>query len=68
MERRVHDTFGSTDQAPEIPYLTCRLDAVRCAFRYVASIMTVFGVGNSGSQALLHAEETPISPHRFQRL
>ena len=29
----VHAAFGAADQPPEIPFLTRRLDAVRCAFR-----------------------------------
>jgi hypothetical protein len=41
MELGAHAAFGAADQAAEIPFLTRRLDAVRCAFKYVASIMTV---------------------------
>jgi hypothetical protein len=33
MELGVHATFRAADQAAEIPFLTRRLDAVRCAFR-----------------------------------
>jgi hypothetical protein len=29
----VHTAFRAADQAAEIPFLTRRLDAVRCAFR-----------------------------------
>jgi hypothetical protein len=30
---RVHASFGATDEPPETPLFTRRLDAVRCAFR-----------------------------------
>ena len=33
MELGVHAAFGAAYQAPEIPFFTARLDAVRCAFR-----------------------------------
>jgi hypothetical protein len=33
MELGVQAALGPTDQAPEIPLFTARLDAVRCAFR-----------------------------------
>ena len=36
----VHAAFGPTDQAATPPFLTAILVAVRCAFRYVASIIT----------------------------
>jgi len=68
MELRVHATFGATNQAPEIPFLTRRLDAVRCAFRYVASVMTVFGSASAAAKPSIMRRNTPISPHRFQRL
>jgi hypothetical protein len=38
----VHTALGSADQASTPPFLTPRLDAVRCAFREVASIIAVF--------------------------
>src|SRR5690606_20101640 len=41
--------LGSSDQAPEIPIFTPRLDAVRRAFRWVASIMTVVGSARSAA-------------------
>src|SRR3546814_6867239 len=34
---RVHAAFGASDQPAKTPFLTRRLDAVRCAFRSVAS-------------------------------
>ena len=33
MEFRIHAALGASDQAPEIPLFTARLDAVRCAFK-----------------------------------
>jgi hypothetical protein len=33
MELGVHATFGASDQAAKTPFLTRRLDAVRCACR-----------------------------------
>lgn len=41
MQLRIHATFGPTDQAPWIPFFNRRLEAVRCALRYVASIIIV---------------------------
>ena len=43
--------------------LTRRLDAVRCAFRYVASIMTVFGAASAAARPFIMRRNTPISPH-----
>ena len=54
---RVHTAFRATDQAPAISFLTRRLDAVRCAFRYVASIMTAFGSASAAASPPHHAEE-----------
>lgn len=33
MELGVHAALGAPDEAAEIPFLTRRLDAVRCTFR-----------------------------------
>ena len=33
MQLRVHAALGAADQPSETPFLTRRLDAVRCAFR-----------------------------------
>jgi len=41
MKLGVHAALGASDQPPEAPFFTRRLEAVRCALRYVASIMTV---------------------------
>ena len=37
---RVHPALGAPDQPSAPPFLTARLEAVRCAFRWVASIIT----------------------------
>jgi hypothetical protein len=46
VQRCVQPAICASDQAPALvvgpPFLTRRLEAVRCAFRYVASIMTTF--------------------------
>jgi len=42
MQLGVHATLGPADQSTTPPFLTAMLVAVRCAFRYVASIITVF--------------------------
>jgi hypothetical protein len=65
MELRVLTAFSATDQAPEIPFLTRRLDAVRSALRYVASIMTVLGSASAATSPSIMRRNTPISPHRF---
>ena len=33
VELRVHAALGATDEPPEIPFLTRRLDAVQCALK-----------------------------------
>ena len=33
IELGIHAAFGAADQAAKIPFLTRRLDAVRCAFK-----------------------------------
>ena len=38
---RVHAAFGASDQASAPPFFNPRLEAVRCVFRCVASIMSV---------------------------
>ena len=38
---RVHPTLGAPDQASTPPFFSPRLEAVRCVFRCVASIMSV---------------------------
>ena len=68
VELRIHAAFGATDQPPEAPFFTRRLDAVRCAFRQVASIMIVSGVALAAASPSIMRMKTPLSPHRFHRL
>ncbi len=72
MELRVHAAFGASDQAAGIPFLGRCLDAVRCAFRYVASITTVFGSASPAASPPHHARENaslaPALPSIVQRL
>jgi hypothetical protein len=53
MQLRVHAAFGSADQTFPLtagpPFFNRRLDAVRCAFRGVASIITDFGTAASAA-------------------
>lgn len=64
----VHAALGSTDQASTPPFLTAMLVAVRWAFRYVASIITVvFSPCFAASPAIIRAK-MPFSLQRFQRL
>src|SRR3546814_5413301 len=65
---RVHAAFGVSDQPAKTPFLTRRLDAVRCAFRSVASIMTVFASPLAAASPSIIRRKTPRSPHRFHRL
>ena len=37
----VHSAFGAPDQTPTPPFCNPRLEAVRCVFKWVASIMSV---------------------------
>jgi hypothetical protein len=53
---------------PKSPFVTRRLDAVRSAFRKVASIITVFGTGSAAASPSIMRNKTPRSPHRFHRL
>jgi hypothetical protein len=77
-----HCAFGATDQPSDIPFvgptvprtvglsskLTVRFDAVRCAFIWVASIITVLRSAPLVARPSIMQVKTPISPHRFQRL
>jgi hypothetical protein len=57
VELGVHAAFGAPDQAAEIPFLTRRLEAVRCAFKYVASIITVLPSRQHGFRELFNIPE-----------
>ena len=41
MQFRVHPALGASDQAAAPPFFSPRLEAVRCVFRCVASIINV---------------------------
>jgi len=42
--------------------------AVRCALRWVASIITVFGTAASVARPSIARAKSPLSLHRFQQL
>ena len=54
-------TFGATNRAPEIPFLTRALDALRWAFRYVASLMTVFGSASAAARPSIIKQHTHLT-------
>lgn len=68
VQLRIHAAFGSANQTPTPPFLTPRLDAVRWAFRCVASIITVVSSPCSAASPAMMRAKTPLSLHRFQRL
>lgn len=49
-------------QAAGIPFFTRRLDAVRCALRQAASIMTVFGTPFATDSCSIMRSKTPRPP------
>ena len=68
----VQATLRSANQTPALiawpPFFVRRLEAVRCALRYVGSIMMVFcSVPSEAGPSIIRAK-TPMLPHRFQRL
>ena len=64
----VHAALGSTDQTATSPFFTARLDAVRWALRYVASIITVASSQCPAAKPAMIRAKMPLSLHRFQRL
>ena len=64
----VHAALRASDQASTPPFFDHRLEAVRCAFRYVASMEIVLLSGASAAKPVMIRANTPISLHRFQRL
>lgn len=72
MQLGVHAAPGAADQtAPLVagfPFFDRKLVALRCAFRYVASIITVFGPAASAARPSVMRAKTPLSLYRFQRL
>ena len=68
MQFRVHTALGASYQASTPPFLVHKLDAVRCALRYVASIGIVLLSGALAASPNMIRANTPMSLHRFQRL
>jgi len=68
VEFGVHTTFGLANQATAPPFLAVMLVAVQCAFRQVASIITVFCSPCSAASPTIIRENMPFSLQRFHRL
>ena len=68
MQLGVHAALRPPDQSAAPPFFRRRLEAVRCALRYVASIMIVSFSGLSAARPSMIRAKTPMSLHRFQRL
>ncbi len=64
----VHAALCSTDQATAPTFLAAMLVAVRWAFRYVASIITVFRSPCSAANPAIIRAKMPFSLHPFHRL
>ncbi len=64
----IHAALGATNQATAPPFLAAMLVAVRCAFRYVASIITVFCSLRLAARPAIIRAKMPFSLQRFQRL
>ncbi len=64
----VDAALGATDQATTPPFLAAMLVAVRCALRYVASIITVFCSPCAAASPVIIRAKMPFSLQRFQRL
>lgn len=67
MQLGVQSAFGAPDTAGDIPFFS-RLEAVRCALRCVASIISVSGGSSSAVRRLNISLKTPILLHRMKRL
>ena len=67
VELRVEPAPGAADTARKSPFLS-RLAAVRCAFRWVASIDTVPVASLSAARAAKMRSNTPAPLHRTKRL
>ena len=67
MQLGVQSAFGAPDTAGNIPFFS-RLEAVRCALRCVASIISVSGGSPSAVKRLNISLKTPILLHRMKRL
>ena len=62
------EPLRSTDLATAPPFFARRLQAVRCAFSYVASIMIVSGLPPSADKPAKILSKTPIRLQRMKRL
>ena len=63
----VQAALGASDAAGNSPFLS-RLEAVRCAFRWVASIITVSVASASAARLVKMRSNTPIRLQRMKRL
>ena len=68
VEFRVEPTLRAPDQPSAPPLLTARLEAVRGAFEWVASIITIPVSWAVAASSVMIVTNTPIRLHRFQRL
>ena len=57
----IHAALGQPDQASSPPFFNRRLEAVRCALRYVASMEMVLSSGASSASPIMIRANTPIS-------
>lgn len=65
-EHGVHAAFRAGDQAVRIPFLTRRLETVRCGFREVASTLTILHSETFGTaKPSCIRRKTPFSPQRL---
>src|SRR3546814_1909002 len=67
MELRVQTAFGASDTSGNSPFLS-RLAAVRCALRWVASIINWSGFPRLAERAAKILLNTPSLLHRMKRL
>lgn len=65
---RVHPALGSSNQATTPPFFRPRLEAMRCVFKWVASIISVSVPPPRSASSRSMRAKTPLSLHRFQRL
>ena len=68
MQLRVRAAFYLPGQAAWIPFFNRRLEAVRCALRYVASIMMVRGSAFAAGRPSIIYMKMLMPPQRLQRL
>ena len=68
VQLRVQPALGPPAQPSAPPFLTARLDAVRCVFRWIESIITISVSCAWAASSVMMVANTPIRPQRFQRL